>query len=1035
MTNGPKYWRSLEELDRSPAFEEALNKEFAEEVESGTLDGATRRHFLGIMGASLAMTSMAGCVRRPVDKIVPYTKAPEDVLPGMPNHYATAANVGGSVIGMLVESHEGRPTKIEGNPEHPGGFGGTNAMHQGMVLDLYDPMRLKVPHKDKAPSDWQAAETFIRSHFLKLRDGSGKGLAILTEALPSPSFDHVRQRMRATFPQATWHTFESISEENQRVGLNAAFGKALRPVYRLNKARVVVSLDSDFLSTDGDSVENARAWASLRHLEQPGDDMSRLYAVEGHYSLTGTNADHRLRIAPSQVEAVAFALAAAFKAKGAAIPPDIAGAAAARSEGLDDKAKAFVAAVADDLWNRRTPAGTQRNGLIIPGRRQPAVVHAVAAALNHALGAQGVTVYYYNDMSRVADEAGDMTAIKNLTTALNKGDVETLLVLGGNPAYAAPGDLDFGAAMAKAKTSICLSDYHDETSKMANWAIPKAHFLEAWGDLIYTDGTVSIQQPLIAPLYGAWSPIELLSMALQDEKSKGYDLVRGFWETQYKLKQAGGSSFDGRWRRWLHDGRSGNPFFGVHPTYIAPRGAGVTLERKQTPAPSERSLDVVFFADANLWDGRFANNSWLQEAPDPLTKICWDNAALVSPATAKTLNVKSEQLVSLEVGGKAVSLVAWILPGVADNTVAVALGYGRSFGNFLPYHPQGAVGFNVNPLRQADNPGLASGGKLSRGSENYPVACVQRYGSQEPGYGFEARPLVREADVAEYEENPRFAKEGIIEHGKAPPKALVIHPAEKTLHEGALKDVVDYTKGPQWGMAIDLNKCTGCNSCLVACVAENNIMAVGKDEVSRGRELHWIRMDRYFVGDENDPQVVHQPMPCQQCETAPCENVCPVAATTHSPDGLNDMAYNRCIGTRYCSNNCPFKVRRFNFYNYSKGQPEQYHMARNPNVTVRFRGVMEKCTYCVQRINAGKRKAKRAGDETLARAALDAITTACAQACPTDAIVFGDILSKDSEVARLKAQDRDYRLLSELNLRPRTSYLARVRNPNPKLVG
>ncbi len=1051
-TQDRRYWRSLEELDASPAFEAALEREFPEEVEAGTLDGTTRRHFLGIMGASVAMTSLAGCVRRPEQKILPYSRAPEDVLPGVPQHYATVAHIGPSVIGLLAESHEGRPTKLEGNPDHPTSLGGTAALHQGMVLDLYDPMRLQTPRKGGAPTDWDALEDFLRKHFQGLRDGKGgQGLAVLTESIPSPSFADLRQRFLGTYPGAKWFTYEPISDDNQREGLKAAFGKPLRPSFRLNKARVVVSLDSDFLGTEGDTVANARQWASLRSLENTEDELSRLYVVEGRYSITGTNADHRLRLAPSQVEAVAFALAQAFSKKGAAIPADIMAVAGDRAKNLDAKAKAYVEAVVDDLWNRRTAKGAERHGLVLAGRNQPPVVHAITAALNHALSVQGVTLYYFNDFGRGPDELGDFAGLKALTEALNAGSVETLVVIGANPVYSAPGDLNFKAAFAKAKTSICLSDYPDETAKLATWAVPRLHFLEAWGDLASTEGTVAIQQPLVEPLHGGYSPQELLARCMLDDKPDGYTLVRDFWKKQFAQRRGGSNvGYHKQWRRWLHDGRMGAPFFGSFPTYTGPQGAGDTLRRAPLAAPTERSLEVVFHEDPNLWDGRFANNSWLQEAPEPITKITWDNAACFSPATAQALNIEPETLVSIDVDGRKVQCVAWIQPGQADGVVALMLGYGRDFGNYLPYHPTGVVGFDVNPLRSTAAPFIAAGAKATKSATRYEVASVQRYGhlegyegpdserrggfgSQDPGRGFDKRPMVREASLTEYRKNPKFAQPGIIKHGEPPPEAIVLHPPLKTLYEE--EQPYDYQTGWQWGMAVDLNKCTGCNACLTACVAENNIMSVGKDQVRRGREMHWIRMDRYFVGDSAEPEVVHQPMPCQQCETAPCENVCPVAATAHSPEGLNDMAYNRCIGTRYCANNCPFKVRRFNFYNYSKGQTELFHMVRNPDVTVRFRGVMEKCTYCVQRINAGRRDAKHAADEKAARAAIDSIQTACQQVCPAQAIVFGDINDKDSAVSKAKANDRNYALLSELNLRPRTTYLAKVRNPNPKLVG
>ncbi len=1032
--NGRQYWRSREERLATPAFAAEAAKEFAEDVEAVEMDGTTRRHFLGVMGASMAMASLSGCVRRPVSKILPYSRAPENTLPGIPAWFATSTSLGGRTMGLLVESHEGRPTKIEGNPDHPstGLAGGTLGTHQGMVLDLYDPNRLTAPRKAKAPVDWDAVGAFIESHFADLKAGKGGDLAVLCEDLPSPTLLHLRDRFKATFAGSRWYTYESVSDDNQRAGLRAVFkdslkpGEALRPQYRLHEASVVLSLDADFLGSEGDAVHDAALWAKTRRVSKPGDTISRLYAVENLYSVTGSNADHRLRLSNAEIEAFTFALAAKLQGtQKVVLPADLAAATAARGAGLSAKAQAFVDALAADLTEQRDPRGVARRPLIIAGRRQSPVVHALVAAMNKGLGAQGTTLYYFPDKVREGD-AGDMAGLKALTDELNAGKVKTLLVLGANPVYSAPADLGFDKAFKKASTRIVLADYYDETAKLATWAIPRAHFLEAWGDRYFTDGTTSIQQPLIAPLHGAYSEIELCARALGEAKPDGHAVVRGFWKSAH-----GARGFHKAWRRWLHDGRMDAPFFGAFAAYKNVNAVGDLLNGEAPKAPTDGAFEIIFFADANLFDGRFANNSWLQEAPDPLTKITWDNVALISPATAARMKIESEDRVRVfGANGAEVDTVAWIMPGLADNTVAVALGYGRDFDAFLPYHDKGVIGFNANALRSHTNPGWQSGARISKTAGTYPLACVQRYGSQEPGYDYPARPLVRETTVEGFKAKPEFAKSGLIEHGKPPPDAVVIHPPLKSLYGDH-----DYSKGLQWGMVVDLNTCTGCNACLVACQAENNVPSVGKDQVRRGREMHWIRMDRYFVGDENDPQVVHQPLTCQQCETAPCENVCPVAATAHGPEGTNDMAYNRCIGTRYCANNCPFKVRRFNFYNYTKDQAETVHMQRNPNVTVRFRGVMEKCTYCVQRINQHKRRSKLADDKATAQTIIDSIKVACQQTCPTQSIVFGDINNPNSEVSKLKALSRDYVLLKELNLKPRTSFLGKIRNPNPQLVG
>ena len=1018
MSNDKRYWRSLEELENTPAFQEALLKEFPEEVEADAVDTTTRRHFLGVMGASIAMTSLAGCVRRPEQKILPYTRAPEDLIPGVAQYYATGTSIGGRAIGLVVEAHEGRPTKIEGNPGSAAAgvvrSGGTTALHQASVLNLYDPQRLRLPMAAGKPSDWSAATTALKAKAEALKAASGAGLVILSEALPSPTLAKLRERFHTAYPQAKWFTYEPLAEDNERTGLKAAWGEPVVPVFRLAQARVVVSLDSDFLGTEGDVVENAAGWARSRKVNTGEDRMSRLYAIEGHLSITGTNADHRLRVKTSQVEAFAWALAAELlKDNKVVLPADMVPLAKA-APGIDPK---FVAAVAADLQGNRGGA------LVIAGRRQPPAVHALAAAMNAGLESHGSTVYYYPDHRRPATENGDLANIKELAGLLNGGAVDTLVVLGGNPAYTAPADLGFTAAFAKAKTKICLCDFVDETSKAADWALPRAHFLEAWGDVVSTDGKVTLQQPVISPLWGGKSEIELLALLLGETETDGYSLVRNYWKGR-----EGAVSFYKKWRKWLADGFRTGDEFGVVPTYKQPAGlAGVT----SSPAPAGEGFEVTFY-DGFLHDGRFGNNAWLLETPDIVSKVVWDNPALVNVKTARDLGLADEDRVTIEVGGRKLETVVCIVPGLADGNISLQLGFGRDFNSFLPYHESGKVGFDVNVLRTVDAAGFAAGAKLSKTGGTYPLAKTQVYEKQDPGVGNAARPMVREATLEEFKKNPKFAKEGIIEEGKPRPQAMVVHPPEQAIYQE-----LTYDGEFQWGMAIDLTTCTGCGSCMVACVAENNLSMVGKDQVRRGREMHWIRMDRYFVSDDetkpDEIQVVHQPLGCHHCENAPCENVCPVQATSHSPEGLNDMAYNRCIGTRYCANNCPFKVRRFNFYHYSKDAPETVHMARNPNVTVRFRGVIEKCTYCVQRINLGRQASKAAESPQAKKAAIDAITPACAQACPTTSIVFGNIKDKETKVSKAKAADRNYRLLTELNVKPRTSYLAKVRNPNPGL--
>jgi molybdopterin-containing oxidoreductase family iron-sulfur binding subunit len=1128
--NERRYWQDLSEIDPSSPANAKAEDEFASDLESGEMDGQTRRHFMGIMAASTAMAGMAGCIRRPVENIMPYSKMPEDVLPGTPNKYATTTHIAGDVIGLVVESNDGRPTLIGGNVEHPTSRGGTSGFHQAMVVDLYDPKRAKTPLKGKVPATWEAAGKFLTEHF-KQRAG-GRGLHILSQANPSWTFKSLAERATLErYREAQWYTYEPVSNENERAGLKVAFGKPKRAVYSLNHARCILALDSDFMGVDSGSVAMTADWAELRDPDKYRGRMSRLYSVEPILSLTGSNADHRLRLSHSDVEAFAFQLAVELRKDGKSIPADLASIAEKRAAGLSEQAKTFAAAVAKDLAKSEPRVGQAYHGVVVAGPRQSALVHNLVAAINAALDAYAGPVNYFEDGSRGPKNAmdrGDNGNLVALTKALNAGQVETLVIMGANPVYTAPGDLKFAAALKKAKTIICLSDYPDETNKYAHWTIPRAHFLEVWGDTVDLQGFGAIQQPLIEPLHGSWSDIEFLARILTDEpKVDGYSQVRKYWTFQAKGRTPGltDAKFEKMWRKWLHDGRMEKPLLGTMTTdKQTHRGAGRLIQA--TPMvgkASEKSLDVIFMTSYSTYDGRFANNSLLHECPDPITKLAWDNAALMSPTTARALNIPpSSQIgktetsrVTLEVNGQAIDTAAWIVPGMADNTIAIEIGYGRDFKGYLPYHDNGLVGFDVNGLRTAKSPSIGRGGSLAKKGGMYPIACLQRFGQQTPGFGYGKRPLVREASLAQYAKDPAFAQDGDIIHcyegmkdrpdecddgkggtvrggvfqkktvdgkeadfvvgypGGGNRPGMGIPANSKQINDGPSQGAtylsptdyaalikkdpskIDKTYSPyQWGMNIDLNRCNGCNACVIACDIENNVPMVGKDEARYGREMHWMRMDRYFVGDENDPEVVHQPISCQMCETAPCENVCPVQATAHSPEGLNDMAYNRCIGTRYCANNCPFKVRRFNFYNYTNSSSswdgfkirganridpnkddELFQMVRNPDVSVRFRGVMEKCTYCVQRINRGKRAAKMAGSDTQkARDIIRDISPACKDVCACNAITFGDMNDpQETPFNERRKRDRNYQLLTELNLRPRTTYLGKVRNTNPEL--
>ena len=1007
------YWRSLAQLEDNPESRAFLEREFPEGA-SEPAEGITRREMITLLGASMSLAGLAGCdiVRRPVENIVPYVNAPEDVVPGIPRYYATTMPFGRSNYGLIVESHEGRPTKIEGNPAHPSTLGASSSRIQASVLGLYDPDRSQVVRLKGEQKSWADFVTawaeLSKAH---VADG-GAGLAILSESYSSPTLARLTTELRARFPKATWATYEAISDENRLAGLKAASGRDLDLMLKFDQASVVLALDADPLLTDPEMVRHARGFAAGRRAGASGGAMNRLYVVEGVFSLTGSMADHRLRLESRQIAAFLAALAARITggaSAGAAIP------------GVDPR---WIDAVAKDLEANRG------KGLIVAGDRQPAAVHAAVCALNESLGNTGKTVSYFETKDAALP---NVSSLVSLVSAMKAGTVQTLVVLGGNPVFDAPADLDFAAAMAKVPHSIVLGHSVDETSSKAEWHVPRAHYLESWGDARALGGTLSVVQPLILPLFGGHTSVELLGLMIADKDRPGYDIVRDTWKPIL-----GEAEFDKKWNRVLHDGL----LAGSELPEVAPgaKSDAVGLLRAEGAsagqAGSASGLEIVFVPSPSLHDGRFANDGWLQELPDPLTKLTWDNPALVSPKTAASLGLATEDLIRVESSGRSLELPVSVLPGMSDGVVAVTLGYGRSLAGRIG----SGVGFDAFKLRSSGAPGFASGAKVTKAGRRYSLSATQEHG------WMEGRPIVRESTLTELRSKPEAtepaagAEPGAGAHaensspapkeGGGTPSALGVFP-EHTPHY-SLWNPHAYDRGHQWGMTIDLNSCIGCNACMTACQSENNIPVVGKDQVKRGREMHWIRVDRYFSGDpEGNPEVVYQPVPCMHCEDAPCEQVCPVAATVHDGEGLNVMVYNRCIGTRYCSNNCPYKVRRFNFYNFTKDKPESLKLAMNPDVTVRARGVMEKCTYCTQRITRVKIDAKLAGREVKD----GDVKTACQQACPASAIEFGDIRDASSRVAKAKADPRNYALLEELNTKPRTTYLAKVRNPNPEMEG
>ncbi len=976
------YWRSLAQVEHRPEFRDAVEREFSEGA-SELPEGVTRREMIMLLGASASLAGLAGC-RRPVEEIVPYVNAPEDVVPGVPRHYATTMPFHRSAYGVIVESHEGRPTKIEGNPAHPSTVGASSSLIQASVLGLYDPDRsssVLLKGERKSWSDFVAAwGKLAETH---AADG-GAGLAVISESFSSPTLARLATELRTPYPKLQWATYDAISDENRLAGLRQATGRDVDLMLRFDRASVILCLDADPLLTDPEMIRHAHGFAAGRRAGVSGGSMNRLYAVEGVYSLTAAMADHRLRLRSGQIGAFLAALAARLGA---------AGSSSGSVEGVDPR---WIDALAKDLQTNRGKS------LIVAGERQPAAVHAAVCALNAHLGNTGQTVSYFETKDAALPSASSLASV---VEAMKGGAIQTLVVLGGNPVFDAPADLDFSVAMAKVPHTIALGHAVDETSSKAEWHIPLAHYLESWGDARAVGGTLSVVQPLILPLLGGKSPVEVLGLMAGGQDRPGYDIVRETWKATL-----GDADLEKSWNRVLHDGLlTGSELPEVVPD--AKTDAFAALAR---PANSNEGLEIVFLPSAALHDGRFANDGWLQELPDPLTKLTWDNPALVSPKTAETLGVANGEFVRVEYAGRSIEIPVWILPGMADGVVALTVGYGRERAGRVG----SGVGFDTFKVRASKAAGFDSGATVSKVGRRYALSATQEHGSME------GRPLVRESTVGALHGEPGHATK------EATPGRHGVF-AEGTKHFSLWQEHT-YDRGPQWGMTIDLNACIGCNACMTACQSENNVPVVGKAQVAKGREMHWLRVDRYFAGEPSgSPDVVFQPVPCMHCEDAPCEQVCPVAATVHDDRGLNVMVYNRCIGTRYCSNNCPYKVRRFNFFNYTKDTPSILKLAMNPDVTVRARGVMEKCTYCTQRINRATIDAKLAGRELRD----GDVKTACQQACPASAIEFGNLRDASSRVAKAKADARNYALLDELNTKPRTTYLSKVRNPNPELEG
>jgi molybdopterin-containing oxidoreductase family iron-sulfur binding subunit len=1004
VSKGKRFWQSLEELAETPEYAAFVQHEFPHDPANDAVGDDTassklpRRDILKLMAASAALSGLSACTKLPVEKIVPYVKAPEEIIPGKPLFYATSMPDARGAMGLLVESHMGRPTKVEGNLEHPGSLGSTDIFAQASVLTLYDPDRSQVVIREGRISDWAAFLTAVANARGDWGTSQGAGLRILSDASTSPTLGAQMKAFSTMYPAAKWYVHEACGPANAREGTRLAFGRNVNSIYRLAQADVIVSLDADFLYDGPRAVRYAREFADRRRISGPQSGMNRLYVVESTPSNTGAMADHRLPVRCREIDGFARALAAALGVGGAS-------GTAAAPEGVPAK---WLEALVRDLQKHRGAS------LIVAGDSQPPAVHALAHAMNAALGNAGKTIVYTDAIEVTPDSDG----MAELGKDIDAGAVKALMILGSNPIYTAATDVDFAQKLGKVPLRIHFGLYRDETAELCPWHVPEAHFLESWSDARGYDGTIGIVQPLIAPLYDGKSIHEMVAVLMGQAGNSSHDIVRDYWKGLRPAKQSD-KQFEDFWETTLHDGVMAG-------TALPARALPVSLDFGKLPATENSGgLEVVFRPDPTIGDGRYANNGWLQELPKPLTKITWDNAVMLAPATAERLASKmgiaglaNGDLVELGLEGRKITGPVWVMPGHAQDSVTVYLGFGRKRAGRVGND----VGFDVYPLRASH--GMTSGTDLliSRAGGKQVLATTQHHHAIERGgakveeesVAAFTRELVRVATIGEFRNDPNFAKD----------------PEEATSRDLTLYPNYDYSKGNQWGMTIDLNSCTGCGACVVACQSENNIPVVGKEQVIAGRDMQWIRVDNYFRGNLDNPETYYEPVPCQQCENAPCEGVCPVGATVHSPEGLNEMVYNRCVGTRYCSNNCPYKVRRFNFELFSDWTTQSLFGLRNPNVTVRSRGVMEKCTYCVQRINSAKIESEKED-----RSVRDGeIVTACEAVCPSRAIVFGNINDPESRVSKLKGQSRNYSLVADLNTRPRTTYLARLRNPNPEIV-
>ncbi len=1015
---GKEYWRSLDELADTSAFKAFYEREFQDGA--AELDANGRRTFLKIMGASLALAGvgLTSC-RTPEEHIAPYAHRPEGVTPGKSRFFATTMEYGGVGHGLLAKSYDGRPIKLEGNPSHPINravytdfdpqvesqkgidanikHGASTAIEQASLLELYDPDRSKSVMNRTGGKNKKATFAEFESYFEKdmsqFKARYGAGLYFLSESTSSPSVLALKKRTLEAFPEARWFDWEALSFDNELLANEISYGKKLRTHLMLRRTNLIVSFGSDFLNNHPSSIRYAQDFAAKR---DPDHDMTKLVVFESDYSVTGANADARLAVKPSDVTACAAAVALELIKLGAVIN---------LGSQFIPKLKAVAREYADHEFIKQTAKelnGNRGISAVVCGQDQPIAAHVIVNAINDGIYNNGEMILYTE--SPDADRISHLDSITMLSGDMNAEKVLSLVIIGGNPVYDAPPDLDFYNGLSKVDNSYHLSLYDNETSHACNWHIPRAHFLESWSDSRAYIGNYCITQPIIAPLYGGITSAELLAHVLRDSTSDARAITR---RTFYELHiEATGGDVERTFNTILSEGVNPRSFY--RPVSAMLTGNSWVRELDRAPRAQKDAVEIHFRSCPKMYDGRFANNGWLQELPDPITKLTWDNAAHISPTLAEKFKLKTGNVIEIEYSGRNIETPVFVVPGHSPDSITLTIGYGRTYAGIVG----NGVGVNVYPLRTSKAQFYTNEAtvkttrrrvKLATTQDHHAID-VEKLGSREVQRRLPA--LVREADLEHYKEHPDFAKH------------VVHHPPLESLWREHEYD------GHKWGMVIDLNACIGCGACSIACQAENNIPVVGKDEVARGREMQWIRVDRYFKGDIDDPQAVFQPVTCHHCENAPCEQVCPVAATLHSEEGLNQMIYNRCVGTRYCSDNCPYKVRRFNFFNNHKHMTDVEKMAMNPDVTVRSRGVMEKCTFCIQRIAEVKIPAKNDGREIID----GEIVPACAQACPARAITFGDLNDPESRVTKLAAHNRSYEMLGELNIKPRLSYLAKVRH-------